>query len=327
MENLTATLPPNPSLHAPNKRPIQLAHLRTLTGEMTVERGDPEDARLTVTASSENERPMADTMGHPLRSATDSLLPKFRSQEYTIDQIGCIMDVQLQRGNMKMLSSMLDMFAARSDIVQMDMYKRATAWLAFNHGRFSEVYNILESHAFGSSYHGELQDLWYQARYSEAEKARCRALGAVDKYRLRRKFPLPKTIWDGEETIYCFKEKSRVALKDCYKLNRYPSPEEKRYLSQKTGLTITQVSNWFKNRRQRDRAPHYHPGDECMSPPYMLYGAAAYNMPHPAANVHALSVSPNSNLNARQFPIALHQLQPSNTQHSMESSYHHNANS
>ena len=27
--------------------------------------------------------------------------------------------------------------------------------------------------------------------------------------RIRRKFPLPRTIWDGEETSYCFKEKSR----------------------------------------------------------------------------------------------------------------------
>ena len=80
-------------------------------------------------------------------------------------------------------------------------------------------------------------------------------LGAVDKYRLRRKYPLPKTIWDGEETIYCFKEKSRAALKDCYRQNRYPTPDEKRTLAKKTGLTLTQVSNWFKNRRQRDRTP------------------------------------------------------------------------
>ena len=89
----------------------------------------------------------------------------------------------------------------------------------------------------------------------EAEKVRNRALGAVDKYRLRRKYPLPKTIWDGEETIYCFKEKSRAALKDCYRQNRYPTPDEKRTLAKKTGLTLTQVSNWFKNRRQRDRTP------------------------------------------------------------------------
>lgn len=80
-------------------------------------------------------------------------------------------------------------------------------------------------------------------------------LGAVDKYRIRKKFPLPKTIWDGEETVYCFKERSRNALKECYDKNRYPNPDEKRQLSEITGLTLTQVSNWFKNRRQRDRTP------------------------------------------------------------------------
>ncbi|ELW71127.1 Homeobox protein SIX5 [Tupaia chinensis] len=75
----------------------------------------------------------------------------------------------------------------------------------------------------------------------------------VDKYRLRKKFPLPKTIWDGEETVYCFKERSRAALKACYRGNRYPTPDEKRRLATLTGLSLTQVSNWFKNRRQRDR--------------------------------------------------------------------------
>lgn len=84
---------------------------------------------------------------------------------------------------------------------------------------------------------------------------RAEQTGAVDKYRLRKKYPLPKTIWDGEETVYCFKEKSRKALKDFYKRNRYPTPEEKKMLAKKTGLTLTQVSNWFKNRRQRDRTP------------------------------------------------------------------------
>ena len=49
---------------------------------------------------------------------------------------------------------------------------------------------------------------WY-LMLTEAEKLRGRPLGAVGKYRIRRKFPLPRTIWDGEETSYCFKEKSR----------------------------------------------------------------------------------------------------------------------
>ena len=82
----------------------------------------------------------------------------------------------------------------------------------------------------------------------------CAIAGAVDKYRLRRKYPLPRTIWDGEETSYCFKEKSRQVLREWYNHNPYPSPREKRELSEATGLTTTQVSNWFKNRRQRDRA-------------------------------------------------------------------------
>ncbi|XP_058828782.1 uncharacterized protein LOC131688507 isoform X1 [Topomyia yanbarensis] len=95
------------------------------------------------------------------------------------------------------------------------------------------------------------------AHYVEAEKLRGRPLGAVGKYRVRRKFPLPRTIWDGEETSYCFKEKSRSVLRDWYTHNPYPSPREKRELAEATGLTTTQVSNWFKNRRQRDRAAEH----------------------------------------------------------------------
>ena len=95
----------------------------------------------------------------------------------------------------------------------------------------------------------------YKAHYKEAELTRGRSLGPVDKYRLRKKFPLPKTIWDGEEMVYCFKEKSRQILKEFYNNNSYPNPEEKRRLAKSTGLTLIQVSNWFKNRRQRDKNP------------------------------------------------------------------------
>jgi homeobox protein SIX4 len=132
---------------------------------------------------------------------------------------------------------------------------KAKAALALDAHKFRELYNLLESHQFDYRHHNDLQGLWYKGHYLEAQKIRGRPLGAVDKYRIRRKFPLPKTIWDGEETIYCFKEKSRQALKDCYKHNRYPTPEEKKILAKKTALTLTQVSNWFKNRRQRDRTP------------------------------------------------------------------------
>lgn len=48
-------------------------------------------------------------------------------------------------------------------------------------------------------------------------------------------------------------EKSRTILREWYRHKPYPSTREKRELAAATGLTTTQVSNWFKNRRQRDR--------------------------------------------------------------------------
>ncbi|KFW89035.1 Homeobox protein SIX3, partial [Manacus vitellinus] len=86
---------------------------------------------------------------------------------------------------------------------------RARAVVAFHTGNFRDLYHILENHKFTKESHGKLQAMWLAAHYQEAEKLRGRPLGPVDKYRVRKKFPLPRTIWDG---------------------------------------------NWFKNRRQRDRA-------------------------------------------------------------------------
>ncbi|PIO64160.1 homeobox domain protein [Teladorsagia circumcincta] len=48
--------------------------------------------------------------------------------------------------------------------------------------------------------------------------------------------------------------KSRNVLRDAYKKQAYPSVEDKKRLAAQTELTVTQVSNWFKNKRQRERA-------------------------------------------------------------------------
>ncbi|VEL18328.1 unnamed protein product [Protopolystoma xenopodis] len=58
----------------------------------------------------------------------------------------------------------------------------------------------------------------------------------------------------GEQRTHCFKERTRSLLKACYLHDPYPSPAKKFELANLTGLTATQVGNWFKNRRQRDRA-------------------------------------------------------------------------
>ncbi|CAM6001378.1 unnamed protein product, partial [Sphagnum balticum] len=96
-------------------------------------------------------------------------------------------------------------------------------------------------------------ELWFSAHYAQVQARRLKPLGAVEKYRLRKKYPPPFTIWDGQETVYSFKENSRKALRQHYRANKYPSADEKKTIAVRTGLTFVQVSNWFKNRRQRDK--------------------------------------------------------------------------
>ncbi|XP_032363823.1 homeobox protein SIX5 [Etheostoma spectabile] len=189
---------------------------------------------------------------------SEHLLQSFQKSalSFSTDQVACLCEALLQAGNVDRLWRFLSTIPPSSDLLRgNETLLKAQALVAFHREEFKELYAILESYDFHPSNHGFLQDLYLKARYKEAERSRGRSLGAVDKYRLRKKFPLPKTIWDGEETVYCFKEKSRNALKECYKSNRYPTPDEKKNLAKVTGLSLTQVSNWFKNRRQRDRTP------------------------------------------------------------------------
>ncbi|XP_015196580.2 homeobox protein SIX5 isoform X2 [Lepisosteus oculatus] len=193
-----------------------------------------------------------------LDEVSEELLQTFQSSvlSFSADQVACLCEALLQAGNVERLGRFLSTIPPSAELLRgNETLLKAKALVTFHQEEFKELYAILESHDFHPANHAFLQNLYLQARYKEAEMSRGRSLGAVDKYRLRKKFPLPKTIWDGEETVYCFKEKSRNALKECYRSNRYPTLDEKRHLAKITGLSLTQVSNWFKNRRQRDRTP------------------------------------------------------------------------
>ncbi|XP_061826488.2 homeobox protein SIX2a [Nerophis lumbriciformis] len=202
------------------------------------------------TRQSERESEAAEKRTPPPVPAM-SMLPTFG---FTQEQVACVCEVLQQGGNIERLGRFLWSLPACEHLHKNESVLKAKAVVAFHRGNFRELYKILESHQFSAHNHPKLQQLWLKAHYVEAEKLRGRPLGAVGKYRVRRKFPLPRSIWDGEETSYCFKEKSRSVLREWYTHNPYPSPREKRELAEATGLTTTQVSNWFKNRRQRDRA-------------------------------------------------------------------------
>lgn len=179
------------------------------------------------------------------------MLPSFN---FTPEQVACVCEVLQHSGEMDRLARFLWSLPDCEAVQKDESVLKAKAMVYFHQGNFQELYRILENNNFSLAAHSKLQSLWLKAHYTEAEKLRGRPLGAVGKYRVRRKFPLPRTIWDGEETSYCFKERSRNILREWYSHNPYPSPREKRELAEATGLTTTQVSNWFKNRRQRDRA-------------------------------------------------------------------------
>uniref|UniRef100_A0A0A9WPG7 Homeobox protein SIX1 n=1 Tax=Lygus hesperus TaxID=30085 RepID=A0A0A9WPG7_LYGHE len=220
------------------------------------------------------------------------VLPSFG---FTQEQVACVCEVLQQAGNMDRLGRFLWSLPACEKLHNNESVLKAKAMVAFHRGNFKELYRILESHQFSVHNHAKLQALWLKAHYVEAEKMRGRPLGAVGKYRVRRKFPLPRTIWDGEETSYCFKEKSRSVLRDWYAHNPYPSPREKRELAEATGLTTTQVSNWFKNRRQRDRAAEHKDGGGGSSPRSKGLGAGT-------STVSALDSSSCESLDAPDIP-------------------------
>lgn len=178
-----------------------------------------------------------------------------RNYGFRMEQITCIIDVLINSREIDKLSKfVLSLPTSPTNLQEAEVVLKAKAMIFFHRGQFRELYELIENNHFSMDNHPAMQNLWLKAHYIESEKIRGRPLGAVGKYRVRRKFPLPRTIWDGEETSYCFKEKSRAVLREWYNHNPYPSPREKRELAEGTGLTVTQVSNWFKNRRQRDRA-------------------------------------------------------------------------
>ncbi|EGT60267.1 hypothetical protein CAEBREN_28477 [Caenorhabditis brenneri] len=140
------------------------------------------------------------------------------------------------------------------EIATNEAYLRARALVSFHAGQFRDLYAILENNKFSPKFHPKLQEMWHEAHYREQEKNRGKSLCAVDKYRVRKKFPMPRTIWDGEQKTHCFKERTRSLLREWYLKDPYPNPPKKKELANATGLTQMQVGNWFKNRRQRDRA-------------------------------------------------------------------------
>ncbi|KAH9375604.1 hypothetical protein HPB48_009048 [Haemaphysalis longicornis] len=124
----------------------------------------------------------------PSVGATPSMLPSFG---FTQEQVACVCEVLQQSGNIERLGRFLWSLPACEHLQKNESVLKAKALVAFHRGNFKELYRILESHHFSAASHPKLQALWLKAHYIEAERLRGRPLGAVGKYRIRRKFPCP----------------------------------------------------------------------------------------------------------------------------------------
>ncbi len=190
-------------------------------------------------------------------SGTPPSAPGMPSLNFSPIQVAQVCESLEESGDTERLARFLwslSVIPGSNLLTQHESIIRARAIVAFQQNNYRELYTLLEGYKFTRDSHPKLQAMWMEAHYQEAEKLRGRPLGPVDKYRVRKKFPLPRTIWDGEQKTHCFKERTRGLLREWYLQDPYPNPAKKRELAQATGLSPTQVGNWFKNRRQRDRA-------------------------------------------------------------------------
>ena len=141
---------------------------------------------------------------------------------------------------------MLDLIAENSALI--------TAREMLSDGLYNDVLDFISTSNPPERLHEQFQELWTDTIYRQASVQRGgKVLNAVDRYRLRKRKPFPQSIWNGDHSRHLFKESSRSILQDFYDSNPYPTPEEKRELARKSQLSYSQVSNFFKNKRGRQR--------------------------------------------------------------------------
>jgi homeobox protein SIX4 len=112
-------------------------------------------------------------------------LSNSRTLNFTPEQVDCICDSLQQRGEVKKLENFLHLFETERPKIGLDKASEAVmrgkTFVAFERGRYREMYNIIETREFDPKFHPTLQDMWYRAHYKEAEGVRGRALGKTIK--------------------------------------------------------------------------------------------------------------------------------------------------
>ena len=119
--------------------------------------------------------------------------------------------------------------------------------------RYTELQQFVSTTTIPESAVQEIRDLWWDSVYQNHLNKTQKKLTPMIRYRLRKRHPLPKTIWNGEQTSYNLKQSARDYLVNYYEKNQYPTATERRIIARDTGMEFKSVSHWFKNRRSRSK--------------------------------------------------------------------------
>lgn len=130
----------------------------------------------------------------------------------------------------------------------------------FHQNNHEQVIDLLSKNRFPEEMHEDMLQFWYESHYRRVEKERESPLDPDQKYRLRRRYPPPFSVWGGEkEPATVTTLNSRDLLKNAYNHTRYPTVEERRVLSMETGLPMKWISQWFRNKRCADKNKEFRP--------------------------------------------------------------------
>ncbi len=106
---------------------------------------------------------------------------------FSSEHIDCICEVLIKSSSVDRLKAFLNSLSPDELARESDQILKAKITLACNQEDFKAMYSLLEGHQFTGTDQSYLQSLWYRAHYLEAQKLRQKPLGAVDKYRIRKR--------------------------------------------------------------------------------------------------------------------------------------------
>lgn len=151
------------------------------------------------------------------------------------------------------LASRLDYIPRSACGAQYKQIQRAIIHVAFARYEFELVRDHIRCvyRDMPLCYYSELEAFYYEAAYAlKVSTSRITHLSAVHKYRIRKKDPCPTIELIGRRR-YNISEKASARMEEEFKVNPSPDRKKKEEISSDTGASLSTVSNWFKNRRQR----------------------------------------------------------------------------